>query len=207
MVPTGAPYKYQFKTWNHVLHDGPLNLFDYILFLVTDGGLKLKKDHDYYHQIQGQLFISNKLCCDLCVWTSVNFEVIRICRDNSWTPNIAKLIDFYFNKFVPSLSTWIMDCKHGKGLSQVYNFSMCIDDAVAHLDWCVREVMSYVALFTACNIKKVNLCSLNLDLCDYQRSNLISSLESSQISEIYLLLMSCILFSNSCLPWFDHSWF
>ncbi|XP_062609147.1 uncharacterized protein LOC134270909 [Saccostrea cucullata] len=65
--------------------------------------LCLKTSHPYYHQIQGQLHICNKTCCDLIVWTRVDCIVIRIVKDMEWTANVSKLIDFYFNIFIPAL--------------------------------------------------------------------------------------------------------
>ncbi|XP_062571257.1 uncharacterized protein LOC134233305 [Saccostrea cucullata] len=65
--------------------------------------LCLKTSHPYYHQIQGQLHICNKTCCDLIVWTRVDCIVIRIVKDIEWTANVSKLIDFYFNIFIPAL--------------------------------------------------------------------------------------------------------
>jgi 1,4-alpha-glucan branching enzyme len=68
-----------------------------------DGNLSLKTSHQYYHQVQGELFISHKQCCDFIVWTPLDFQVIRIVKDNSWEANIDRLIDFYFTVFIPSL--------------------------------------------------------------------------------------------------------
>ncbi len=63
----------------------------------------LKPKHKYYHQIQGQLHITKKQCCDLIVWTTKDMQVIRIVVDESWKCNITKLIQFYFDVFIPSL--------------------------------------------------------------------------------------------------------
>lgn len=68
-----------------------------------DNSLSLKKSHKYYHQVQGELYITKKQCCDFVVWTPLDMQVIRIARDNSWEANIEKLIDFYFTVFIPSL--------------------------------------------------------------------------------------------------------
>lgn len=70
---------------------------------LKDGSLKLKETDNYYHQIQGQLLLTGKSCCDLVVWTPKDAQIVRIAKDVSWIPNISKLIDFYFQKFVPSL--------------------------------------------------------------------------------------------------------
>lgn len=74
-------------------------------FLETaDGYLHLKEDSDYYHQIQGQLYITKKKCCDLIVWTPTDLAIIRMVKDINWSANIEKLIDFYFEKFIPEVN-------------------------------------------------------------------------------------------------------
>lgn len=50
----------------------------------------MKTSHPYYHQIQGQLHICNKTCCDLIVWTTVDCVVI----DHA-TYQVANLLIFY----------------------------------------------------------------------------------------------------------------
>lgn len=69
---------------------------------IKDGSLSLKEGHDYYHQIQGQLHIAGKQCCDLVVWTPCDAIIIRIAKDITWFPNISKLMEFYYLKFIPS---------------------------------------------------------------------------------------------------------
>lgn len=74
-------------------------------FLETaDGYLHLKEDSDYYHQIQGQLYITKKKCCDLIVWTPTDLAIIRMVKDINWSANIEKLINFYFEKFIPEVN-------------------------------------------------------------------------------------------------------
>ena len=36
---------------------------------VIDGRISLKRDHNYYYQVQGQLAITNASWCDYCVYT------------------------------------------------------------------------------------------------------------------------------------------
>ena len=69
-----------------------------------DQNLYLKENSDYYHQIQGQLHITNKMCCDLIVWTQADLVVVRIAKDEKWTVNIEKIINFYFKKFIPEVN-------------------------------------------------------------------------------------------------------
>ena len=71
--------------------------------VVTEGeSFKLKENHNYWHQIQGQLHVTGKEACDLVVWTKKDTAIIRIGKDASWLPNMHKMIDFYFNSFIPS---------------------------------------------------------------------------------------------------------
>jgi hypothetical protein len=69
-----------------------------------DGRLHLKESHNYYHQVQGQLFLTDKKCCDLVVWTSKDVQVIRIARQESWNVNLSKMIKFYFDTFLDMIN-------------------------------------------------------------------------------------------------------
>lgn len=74
-------------------------------FLVNDGGaLSLKITHDYWHQIQGQLYLTGTECCDLVVWTTKDLQIIRILKDKTWASNISTMLDFYFTQFLESLN-------------------------------------------------------------------------------------------------------
>lgn len=72
-------------------------------FQVHDGRqmYKLKEDHIYYDQVQGQLHIQNKSACDFVVWTTKDIAIVRVLQDSAWDQNIAKLIDFYFTQIIP----------------------------------------------------------------------------------------------------------
>jgi len=63
----------------------------------------MKVDHDYYHQVQGQLHIMDKQCCDVIVWTDVDFVVVRVAADPLWIENIHKMIEFYFGPLLSRL--------------------------------------------------------------------------------------------------------
>lgn len=67
--------------------------------------MELKTTHEYYDQIQGQLHILNKACCDLIVWTPMDLAIVRIHSDINWKPNIVKLMDFYFNVYITKLAS------------------------------------------------------------------------------------------------------
>ena len=71
----------------------------------TDETLCLKKNHDYFYQVQGQLAITHAKWCDFCVYTPHGFSSERITFDDSfWKSVVSKLDDFYFKYVVPSFS-------------------------------------------------------------------------------------------------------
>lgn len=76
---------------------------DFILRL--DGNyVVINKNHDYYHQIQGQIHLTNRQKCYLVIWTTMDTQVFLIEKDIDWTPNIEILLDFYFKQFLPMIT-------------------------------------------------------------------------------------------------------
>jgi len=63
----------------------------------------LKKDHIYWHQVQGEMYFSQRKFCYFVVWTAKNSAVIRIERDDTWAANIPLLTQFYFNHIFPKV--------------------------------------------------------------------------------------------------------
>ena len=43
----------------------------FFLFLSGDDTYALKKKHDYYHQIQGQMYLSGRIQCHMIIWLSL----------------------------------------------------------------------------------------------------------------------------------------
>ena len=68
----------------------------------TDGALKVNEEHEYYDQIQVNMFFSDRQRCDFCVWTTKDIKVIRVERDIHWCRNIAVVINFYKEVFLPN---------------------------------------------------------------------------------------------------------
>ena len=65
---------------------------------IHNNQLILKKSHDYYYQVQGQLAITRAKWCDFCVYTPHGFSVERITLDASfWQSTVTKLDSFFFN--------------------------------------------------------------------------------------------------------------
>ena len=66
---------------------------------------RLLKKHDYYYQIQCQLYCTEQDWCDFVVNTKKEMHVERKYYDASWwTSNIEKLKDFYFCSLLPELA-------------------------------------------------------------------------------------------------------
>ena len=72
----------------------------------VDGGLKLRSNHAYYTQVQGQLGISGAEWCDFHVWAGQHWHTERIKADTTlWNGTILpKLVDFYNDHAVPYLT-------------------------------------------------------------------------------------------------------
>ena len=66
-------------------------------------GYALKKDHVYWHQVQGEMYFSRRKFCYFVVWTTKDVAVLRIERDNTWAANIPLLTEFYFNHIFPKI--------------------------------------------------------------------------------------------------------
>ena len=71
-----------------------------------NGILQLKRKHDYYYQVQCQLYCAEKNWCDFIVRTNKVMHVERIYRDTRWWGlQIAKLRKFYFSALLPELAS------------------------------------------------------------------------------------------------------
>ncbi|KAK3924241.1 Exonuclease [Frankliniella fusca] len=55
----------------------------------------VNEDHEYFHQIQGQLYMTKRSLCYLIIYISKDLEYIEIPLKDSWADNIPKLITFY----------------------------------------------------------------------------------------------------------------
>ncbi|KAK4882472.1 hypothetical protein RN001_005791 [Aquatica leii] len=98
VVEVKCPYKYR----NNKLYDAIKNEKNYII-TIENGSYIINKNHDYYHQIQGKLYMCNKLKCYLIVWTCIDIVIVMIEKDLQWISNINILENFFFDKFVPYL--------------------------------------------------------------------------------------------------------
>ena len=70
-----------------------------------EGKYQLKHRHDYYHQVQCQLYCVDHEWCDFVVRTEVDIHIERIYRDRKWWGlQLRKLRKFYFDAMLPELA-------------------------------------------------------------------------------------------------------
>lgn len=67
--------------------------------------LRLRRNHIYFAQIQGQMAVGIRPWCDFVVFTTKGISVQRIPFDNDYWDNelLPKLIDFYENCLAPEI--------------------------------------------------------------------------------------------------------
>ena len=71
---------------------------------INQGNLRLKVEHNYYHQVQLQLYVTGTKWCDFCVFMIKGIGIQRIYPDTLWqSTNIPKLEDFYDNMLLPEI--------------------------------------------------------------------------------------------------------
>ena len=56
---------------------------------------------NYYHQVQGNLHLTDRKVCDLVVWCPKSMYVIPIYKDESWPNNIPILFNFFKTIYMP----------------------------------------------------------------------------------------------------------
>ena len=61
----------------------------------NETGYSLKKTHVYWHQVQGQLFITQREICFFVVWTLKETLVLQINKDEQWGENFDTLKTFF----------------------------------------------------------------------------------------------------------------
>jgi YqaJ-like viral recombinase domain len=69
-----------------------------------NGTLRLKKKHQYFYQVMGQLLATNRNECHFVVYTYVDIVVIEIARDEDFINEMVSNLSVFFNKhFLPCL--------------------------------------------------------------------------------------------------------
>ena len=71
-----------------------------------NGDLHLKRNHQYFHQVQLQLYVGSDLFswCDFCVYTPVDVAVERIYPSKEWqSTNIPELENYFDRHMLPDI--------------------------------------------------------------------------------------------------------
>ncbi|KAJ4430629.1 hypothetical protein ANN_19218 [Periplaneta americana] len=64
----------------------------------------LKRNYNYFYQVQGQLYVTGRQYCCFVVYTAVDMLIIEVERDNVFIQEMSLQLDkFYKEYFVPSL--------------------------------------------------------------------------------------------------------
>lgn len=81
--------------------------------LQSDDGFNLDRNHDYFFQVQLQMFCSETSYCDFVVWSKKSIFIERIYRDDDFLKfNLEKASIFYKKVIVPELlSRYYTDSK------------------------------------------------------------------------------------------------
>jgi putative phage-type endonuclease len=75
---------------------------------------EIKKNHDFYYQVQGQLRVTGRQFCYFVLWTSKGIKVAKIARDDAFweTSMFPKLKKFYMDCLLPE----IIDPRHSRSM-------------------------------------------------------------------------------------------
>ena len=82
---------------------GDLNHKPYGIVTSKDGKMSLAKSSIYYDQIQLQLHVCEAKLCYLMLYIPMNSIVVKVPKDAQWTPNVDKLVEYYFSVVLPKL--------------------------------------------------------------------------------------------------------
>ncbi|CAH2008146.1 unnamed protein product, partial [Acanthoscelides obtectus] len=75
---------------------------NYVVFY-DNSSWSINENHIYYHQVQGQLYITNKDMCYLVIWIPKDTIIMRISRNDEWKNNINTLKSFYCQQFLANI--------------------------------------------------------------------------------------------------------
>lgn len=71
---------------------------------LIDGSFSLKKDHEYYFQVQMQLFVSACEIAHFVVWTNLGLEIIEVYADQDfWSVYYPKTVTFFKKVILPEM--------------------------------------------------------------------------------------------------------
>jgi len=98
IVEVKCPWKFR----NKVLSTEIENDHSYIIYKENDHIL-VNKQHPYWDQIQGQLYLTNRKLCYLVIWTPMQSIITEVQKDDEWESNLGILESFFIQKYIPYL--------------------------------------------------------------------------------------------------------
>ena len=80
----------------YAARDRPINASTVPYLKLEDGQLQLDRRHDYYYQVQGQMFCTGFELCHFCVYTLKDFLTFEVTKDDAFINDmVKKLSEFY----------------------------------------------------------------------------------------------------------------
>jgi hypothetical protein len=55
----------------------------------------LKPDHAYYHQVQGQMYLSGRSECHFVVWSPEEAIILKVAKDDTWASKLVLMSSFH----------------------------------------------------------------------------------------------------------------
>lgn len=72
--------------------------------IMVNGSLIMNKKHQYYYQIQMQMFVSDVAYCDFVVWNNSETLIVRCLKDTIfWEQEYPKTTSFFYKTILPEL--------------------------------------------------------------------------------------------------------
>lgn len=75
----------------------------YFFHYNEDDDAVVKCEHPYYHQLQAQMYLTNRTRGYFFIWTPIECQTLILERDEEWYNNLDVLRDFYLNIFIKNV--------------------------------------------------------------------------------------------------------
>lgn len=95
IIEVKCPFKYKDSS---LLEDIKTD-HNYIVIADSIGNITVNKNHEYFQQIQGQLFLTKRKICYLVIWTPKEVVIVNIPAED-FSTNFEILNFFYLNHYV-----------------------------------------------------------------------------------------------------------
>lgn len=96
IVEVKCPFKYR----NSKLSDEIMKNQSYIIYKIKNE-IFVNQNHNYWYQIQGQLYMTMRKICFLVVWSPDESIIVQILKDENWSTNLLIIKSSYFEHYLP----------------------------------------------------------------------------------------------------------